>query len=41
MLLRLDKEGKGFEQHQIPLKKLNWGWKVFQLCLKLEELKNK
>ena len=41
LLLRLDKEGKGFEQHQIPLKKLNWGWKVFQLCLKLEELKQK
>ena len=41
LLLRLDKEGNGFEQHQIPLKKLNWGWKVFQHCLKLEELKQK
>jgi len=39
MLLRLDKEGKGFEQHSIPLKKLNWGWRVFQLVLKLENLK--
>ncbi len=39
LLLRLDKEGKGFEQHHIPLKKLNWGWRVFQTILKLQKLK--
>jgi|11BtaG_2_1085332.scaffolds.fasta_scaffold03546_9 hypothetical protein len=41
LILRIDKEGKGFEQHQIPLKKLNWGWKVFQHILKIHDLKEK
>ena len=41
MLLRLDKTGKGFEQHSIPSKKLNWGWRIFKTILKLEELRGK
>jgi len=39
ILLKLDKEGEGYEEHRITLRKLNWGWKVFKLVLKLQELK--
>lgn len=38
-LLRLDKTGQGFEDHAIPLAKLDWGWKVFEHILGLAELK--
>lgn len=37
-LLRLDKEGNGFEEHNIPLERLDWGWEVFSTLLKLSEL---
>ena len=39
ILLKLDKEGEGYEEHRIALKDLNWGWRVFKLILKLQELK--
>jgi len=39
ILLKLDKEGEGYEEHRITLKDLNWGWRVFKLILKLQELK--
>tara|TARA_A100001011_G_C14049841_1_gene731416 strand:+ start:190 stop:843 length:654 start_codon:yes stop_codon:yes gene_type:complete len=37
-LLRLDKEGNGFEEHNIPLERLDWGWEVFSTLLKLADL---
>ena len=39
ILLKLDKEGEGYEEHRITLKDLNWGWRVFKLILKLQDLK--
>ena len=40
ILLKLDKEEKGvYEEHHYKIKDLNWGWKVFKLILKLQELK--
>ena len=40
ILLKLDKEEKGvYEAHHYKIKDLNWGWKVFKLILKLQELK--
>ena len=39
-LLRLDKTGQGFEDHAIPLSKLEWGWKVFECILNLADLKS-
>ena len=38
-LLRLDTTGQGFEDHAIPLKKLNWGWRVFKNILSLAKLR--
>jgi hypothetical protein len=36
----LDKEEKGvYEEHKYKIKDLDWGWKVFKLILKLQELK--
>ena len=40
-LLRLDKNGAGFEDHAIPLEKLDWGWKVFKNLIELDNLKKK
>ena len=40
ILLKLDKEEKGvYEEHHYKIKDLDWGWKVFKLILKLQELK--
>ena len=40
ILLKLDKEEKGvYEEHKYKIKDLDWGWKVFKLILKLQELK--
>ena len=38
-LLRLDKTGQGFEDHAIPLSRLDWGWKVFEHILALADLR--
>ena len=40
-LLRLDKTGAGFEDHAIPKKKLDWGWRVFKHLIHLERLQKK
>ena len=40
ILLKLDKEEKGvYEAHHYKIKDLNWGWRIFKLILKLQELK--
>ena len=40
ILLKLDKEEKGvYEEHHYKIKDLNWGWRIFKLILKLQELK--
>ena len=39
ILLRLDKEENGYEEHHYKLKDLNWGWKMFKLLLKIQENK--
>ena len=39
ILLKLDKEENGYEEHHYKLKDLNWGWKMFKLLLKIQENK--
>ena len=40
IILKLDKEEKGvYEEHHYKINDLDWGWKVFKLILKLQELK--
>ena len=39
ILLRLDKEENGYEEHHYKIKDLNWGWKMFNLLLKIQENK--
>ena len=39
ILLRLDKEENGYEEHHYKIKDLNWGWKMFKLLLKINEYK--
>ena len=39
ILLRLDKEENGYEEHHYKIKDLNWGWKMFKLLLKIQENK--
>jgi len=40
ILLKLDKEEKGvYEEHHYKIKDLNWGWRIFKLILKLQDLK--
>jgi len=39
ILLRLDKEETGYEEHHYKIKDLNWGWKMFKLLLKIQENK--
>ena len=38
MILKLSKEDIHFEEHILPCSKLDWGWKIFKLILKLEKL---
>lgn len=40
-LLRIDKNGNGFEEHNITLERLDWGWQVFERLLELAELQKK
>ena len=40
LILHLDKETGEYTEHIVHLKNLDWGWKVFKLILKMEELKN-
>ena len=39
ILLKLNKEENGYEEHHYKLKDLNWGWKMFKLLLKIQENK--
>jgi CRISPR/Cas system-associated exonuclease Cas4 (RecB family) len=39
LIVRLDKDKKEYEVEHLKIKDLNWGWKVFKLILKLQELK--
>ena len=39
ILLRLDKEENGYEEHHYKIKDLNWGWKMFKLLPKIQENK--
>ena len=39
ILLRLDKEENGYEQHKYNISDLNWGWKMFKLLLKIQDNK--
>ena len=39
ILLKLNKEENGYEEHKYNIKDLNWGWKMFKLLLKIQENK--
>ena len=39
ILLKLNKEENGYEEHKFNIKDLNWGWKMFKLLLKIQENK--
>lgn len=39
LIVRLDKDKKEYEVEHLKIKDLDWGWKVFKLILKLQELK--
>ena len=39
ILLKLNKEETGYEEHKFKIKDLDWGWKVFKLLLKIQENK--
>ena len=39
ILLKLNKEENGYEEHKFNIKDLNWGWKMFKLLLKINEYK--
>ena len=38
MILKLDKNSGAFSHHFVGKSQLDWGWKVFQACMELEEL---
>jgi len=40
IVLQVKKDERGFVEHNVNIKDLNWGWKVFKHILKLQELKN-
>ena len=39
IILKLNKEENGYEEHKYNIKDLNWGWKIFKLLLKIQENK--
>tara|TARA_R100000655_G_scaffold457_2_gene1859 strand:- start:743 stop:1372 length:630 start_codon:yes stop_codon:yes gene_type:complete len=39
ILLKLNKEENGYEEHHYKIKDLNWGWKMFKLLLKIQDNK--
>lgn len=39
IILKLNKEENGYEEHHYKIKDLNWGWKMFKLLLKIQENK--
>ena len=39
IILKLNKEENGYEEHKYKIKDLNWGWKMFKLLLKIQDNK--